>query len=205
MRTVTALFDRYGDAARAVKALQEGGIAGEEISVLASRTGRELDAVDADTAAEGAGAGAGIGAVLGGAGGLLAGLGALAIPGIGPVIAGGWLVSTAIGAVTGAALGGAAGGIMGALIEAGVPEEEAHAYAEGVRRGGTLVSVRTNEEKARLADAVLHDAGTVDMDDRRRAFEHSGWDRFDSEADPYSSEEVQDWRDNYLARVPPVL
>jgi hypothetical protein len=81
---------------------------------------------------------AGIGAALGGAAGLLAGLGAFVLPGIGAVVAAGWLASALAGAVA----GGAAGGVAGALIEAGVNENEAAGYAEGVRRGGTLLTIR---------------------------------------------------------------
>ena len=74
--------------------------------------------------------------------GLLAGLGMLAISGLGPVVAAGWLVSTAALAVT----GGAAGGLIGSLTQHGVDEDEDNAYAEGVRRGGTLVTARVPEE-----------------------------------------------------------
>ena len=95
---------------------------------------RDRDGVD--DRAEGAGKGAGIGATAGGVVGLLTGLGLLAIPGVGPVVAAGWLVATAAGA----AVGGTAGGIIGALTQAGTSEEDAYIYAEGVRRGGTLVS-----------------------------------------------------------------
>jgi hypothetical protein len=82
--------------------------------------------------------GAGIGAALGGAPGLLAGLGAFILPGIGAVVAAGWLASALAGTVA----GGAAGGVVGALIEAGVSENDAEGYAECVRRGGTLVTIR---------------------------------------------------------------
>ena len=81
---------------------------------------------------------AGIGAALGGAAGLLAGLGAFVLPGIGAVVAAGWLASALAGAVA----GGTAGGVVGALIEAGLSENDAAGYAEGVRRGGTLVTIR---------------------------------------------------------------
>jgi hypothetical protein len=66
----------------------------------------------------------------------------MAIPGVGPVVAAGWLAATTLGAVTGAVACGAAGGLIGALTDSGVPEEHAHVYAEGVRRGGTLVTAR---------------------------------------------------------------
>ena len=104
-----------------------------------------------DDRAEGAAAGAGIGATLGGVAGLLAGLGMLAIPGIGPVVAAGWLASTAAMA----AAGGTAGGLIGALTQAGHDENEAHAYAEGVQRGGTLVTVRVDDSRAATAEAIM--------------------------------------------------
>src|SRR6185437_13482826 len=97
-------------------------------------------------AASGAGTGATTGAVLGGGAGLLAGLGMLAIPGVGPVVAAGWLVATLAGAGAGAAVGAAAGGLVGSLTAAGVPEREAHVYAEGVRRGSSLVTVRAGPD-----------------------------------------------------------
>ena len=103
----------------------------EQLRKLAGRQERWLP-----TFAEDAGKGAGIGAAVGGVGGLLTGLGLMAIPGVGPVVAAGWLAATAAGAVTGAAVGGAAGGIIGGLTDAGVSEDDAHVYAEGVRRGG---------------------------------------------------------------------
>src|SRR5205085_5078419 len=113
------------------------------------RIDRDGDGVD--DRAEGAGTGAGIGAGIGGAAGLLAGLGLLAIPGVGPVVAAGWLVATAAGAATGAVVGGAAGGLVGSLTGAGVPENDAHFYAEGVRRGGTLVTARVDDARASAA------------------------------------------------------
>lgn len=94
---------------------------------------------------------AGIGAALGGAAGLLAGLGAFVLPGIGAVVAAGWLASALAGAVA----GGAAGGVVGALIEAGISENDAAGYAEGVRRGGTLVTVRvTSQDRAFYHDIL---------------------------------------------------
>src|SRR6059058_1953669 len=149
--TISRLYDTYSDAERAVTRLEEAGVPHSDISIVAnnsdnwygSRSGKvDRDADGVDDRAEGAGKGAGIGAGIGGAAGLLAGLGLLAIPGLGPVVAAGWLASTAVGAAAGAATGG----IVGALTEAGISKEDAHVYAEGVRRGGTLVS-------GRIADA----------------------------------------------------
>lgn len=155
MRTVTGLFDNYDDAKTAVGQLESAGIASKNISIVSNTNdGRKVED-QGNNAAEGAGTGVGIGAVAGGAGGLLAGLGMLAIPGVGPVVAAGWLVATLTGAVAGAVVGGAAGGVVGALISSGVPEEDAHVYAEGVRRGGTLVTAQVEEDEAVSAEAIL--------------------------------------------------
>ena len=97
---------------------------------------RDLDGKD--DRAEAAGTGAAIGAAAGGAAGLLTGLGLMAIPGVGPVVAAGWLVAT----LAGAAAGGVTGGAVGALTEAGISKDEADVYAEGLRRGGAVVSAR---------------------------------------------------------------
>src|SRR6188474_1765526 len=145
--TVSRLYDSYADARSAVARLEAAGVPHSDISIVANNSedwfNKEGGKVDrdrdgTDDRVEGAGTGAGIGAGLGGAAGLLAGLGLLAIPGLGPVVAAGWLAATAVGAAAGAATGG----IVGALTQAGVSEEDAHSYAEGIRRGGTLVSAR---------------------------------------------------------------
>jgi hypothetical protein len=98
--------------------------------------------------------GAGIGGALGGVAGLLAGLGLLAIPGLGPVVAAGWLASTAAGAAAGAATGG----IVGALVDSGEPEENAHVYSEAVRRGASLVSIRASDAQAPQARKFSNDS-----------------------------------------------
>lgn len=172
-QTITALFDRYSDASDAVHRLKAAGIPDDEISIVSNDAAeRDRYGENVDTAeAAGGGAGAGIGAAVGGGVGLLAGLGLLAIPGIGPVVAAGWLASTALGAVVGAG----AGGLVGALTGAGIKEADAHTYAEGVRRGGTLVTVRTDEvNAARVAD-ILDDEGVVDMVEREAAWRRDGW------------------------------
>ncbi len=159
--TISRLYDSPADAERAVARLEAAGVPHSDISIVANNSdswfssdnnvNRDHDGVD--DRAEGAGKGAGIGAGVGGAAGLLAGLGLLAIPGLGPVVAAGWLAATAVGAAAGAATGG----IVGALTEAGVSEEDAHSYAEGVRRGGTLVSARVaGADRGRL-DGILNE------------------------------------------------
>jgi len=202
MRTITALFDTYDHAASAVRAVRDAGIPSADISMIANNVAGELDADS--HAEEGAAAGAGVGAVAGGGAGLLAGLGAVAIPGIGPVIAAGWLLATAVGALAGAAVGGAAGGLLGALANAGVPEEEAHVYAEGVRRGGTLVSVRADDTRADSVAAILSHAEGVDIDARKADYIAEGWRGFDEEAPAYSEEQIRDYRTAY-GNVPPIV
>ena len=122
----------------------------------------------------GAGAmkGAGTGAAIGGVLGLVAGVASLAIPGVGPIIAAGPIAS----ALAGAGIGAAAGGIIGALANMGVPEEHAHYYAEGVRRGGTLITVRAEtDEAAECAQRVMHEHGAADIEERGSQWRNEGW------------------------------
>lgn len=173
MRTVTGLFDTYDHAASAVRSLKDAGIASEDISIVANNSSGEIH--DHEDEGGGAATGAGLGVATGGGIGLLAGLGALAIPGIGPVVAGGWLLTT----VVGAAIGLASGSIVGALLDAGVSEEDAHVYAEGIRRGGTLVTARVEDTRAEAANAILRNAQGVDVAARRETYTAEGWSRFD--------------------------
>jgi uncharacterized membrane protein len=173
-RTITRSYDNYETAAAVVRNLEDAGISSSDISVV----GRDERAKDSN-AAEGAGIGAGIG----GAAGLLAGIGMLAIPGIGPVVAAGWLASTAAGAVAGAA----AGGLVGSFTSAGVDEDEAHYYAETVRRGGTVVSVKVADEHAATVETIMDGASPIDRDSRLAQYRQEGWTRFDEKAEPFRS------------------
>jgi hypothetical protein len=200
--TISRLYDTYADAERAVRGLEAAGVPHSDISIVANnsdnwfstdkKVDRDRDGVD--DRAESAGKGAGIGAGLGGAAGLLAGLGLLAIPGLGPVVAAGWLASTAVGAAAGAATGG----IVGALTEAGISKDDAPVYAEGVRRGGTLVTARVADaDRARL-DSILNQSA-VNLQDRRAAWQKSGWNTFDPSSKPYGADEVRKERQLYGA------
>ncbi|MCX2699376.1 MULTISPECIES: hypothetical protein [Brucella/Ochrobactrum group] len=192
MRTITGLFDVYSSAKVAVSELESAGIPSSDISIVSREDEKDSNS------AEGAGVGAGIGAAVGGAGGLLTGLGIMAIPGVGPVVAAGWLAATLTGAVGGAVVGGAAGGLIGAFTKAGVPEEDAHLYAEGVRRGGTVVTAKVPDDRYAEADAILSRSNRVDLVERRRVYTEDGWQRFDTAAAPYTAEEVQRERSRYL-------
>lgn len=195
MKTVTGLFDDYSDASAAVSALEARGIPSDDISIV-SNNADERHGTDSN-AAEGAGTGAGIGAAVGGVGGLLTGLGIMAIPGVGPVVAAGWLAATAAGAVAGAVAGGAAGGLIGALTESGVSEEHAHVYAEGVRRGGTLVTAKVDDNLRDEAEAILKKSNWVDPVARRDAYTQQGWTKFDETAEPYGPSQVEEERNRY--------
>jgi hypothetical protein len=147
--TIVGLFDYYSNADGAVQALQDYGVDGSRISVVT----RDNDTIERGNTT---GAGAATGAAAGGLVDLLAGFSTLVIPGIGPVIATGTLASaltTTLGMTTvGAGLGAAAGDLLGALVDLGFSREDAEFYAEGVKRGGILVSVQADlEEKMRSA------------------------------------------------------
>jgi hypothetical protein len=208
MTVISRLYDNYSDAARAVSELERAGVPHDDISLVANnsegwysdddrgsrRVDRDGDGVD--DRAEGAGAGAGIGAAVGGTAGLLAGLGLLAIPGLGPVVAAGWLASTAALALA----GGTAGGIIGALTQAGVSEDEANVYAEGVRRGGTLVTARVPDGERSRYEAIL-DRSAVNIRERASLYQQGGWSRFDPNAPTYTDEQVRRERELYRSRM----
>lgn len=192
MKAVSGLFDTYEHALQAVHALKEAGITSADVSLIANSpegVGEPFDIVGRDLTA-----GAELGAALGGAGGLLAGLGLIAIPGLGPVLAGGWLVAAVIGAVAGAGVGAATGGIIGLLTSAGVPEPDAQVYAEGLRRGGALVTARVSDDQAETVFDVLRRANGIDIEDLRRAYEQEGWSGFDDNLSDPSAEEQRDYR-----------
>jgi len=217
MRVFTRLYDDHDDAVHVVQALEAAGVPHADISLVANNadnrhdmttdgtaTGTETgtamsgtttsstamsgttdDATDAEST--GAGTGASIGTILGGGAGLLTGLGMLAIPGVGPIVAAGWLIAT----LTGAGVGAAGGGILGSLTGAGVPEEHAHVYAEGVRRGGTLVTVRADDSQASRIEAVLDQKTPVDVDARRADYQGAGWTGFSDTAPPLAATDVE--------------
>jgi hypothetical protein len=192
MQVYSRVYDSYSQAEQAVIALEEAGVPSDDISLVANKNISEKYA-DVDEASSTA-TGAGLGAALGGGAGLLAGLGLLAIPGLGPVVAAGWLASTAVGAVAGSA----AGGLIGALVDAGTSEEDAHVYSEAVRRGGTLLTVRT-DVPANVVTEVLDRYEPVDPAVRRREYESSGWKEYDPDAEDYEldDDEIERMRRRY--------
>jgi hypothetical protein len=188
--TVTHLYDDYGKAQEAVRALEASGFTDSEVS-LASRFRDNGELVDD---ASGAATGASVGAVAGAGTGLLTALGVIAIPGVGPLVAAGVLATMLAGAATGAA----AGGILGALTNYGVSEEDAHVYSEGIRRGGTLVTVQAADNRAQMARDILNRYDPVDVAARRDAYKKGGWTRYDPKAPGYTRDEIRAERDRYL-------
>jgi predicted flap endonuclease-1-like 5' DNA nuclease len=161
-KTVAALFANHSEASEAMHDLIDHGMSRSDISLMTRDDAKAEVYTSPDDDSTGFLRGAGIGGAAGGITGLVVGLSALAIPGIGQAIVAGPLVA----ALLGAGLGAAAGGVTGALMDMGVPEEHARAYGEGVRRGGVLVTVAVTEKKAEGAAAILARHSPVDLSKR---------------------------------------
>lgn len=201
--TITRLYNSHAEADAVVNALRSANVPERHISVLASNadewhrdrkpaTYPDKDLDGRDDRGEAAAAGAGVGAAVGGTVGALTGLGIMAIPGVGPIVAAGWLVAT----LTGAAAGGATGGVIGAFTQAGASPEEAEVYAESLRRGGAVVSVKAEDaDRGRIASIM--DRSSVNLTNRGTAYREAGWSRFDVGATPYTAEQVRRERDLY--------
>ncbi len=157
-KSVFGIATTHGQAERIVQQLQAQGFAASEISVLMPDTGgtRDVGHVKATKAPEGATTGAATGGATGGVIGLLAGIGALAIPGVGPFIAAGPIMAALSGAAVGAAIGGGIG--------LGIPEIEAKRYDEKLKKGNYLLAVHTDEsEDVDRAKHIFKTAGAEDI------------------------------------------
>lgn len=157
--TVAAVFNDRDDAQDAINALRDAGFAADDISILA-RDRNTAGQIAEDTGTEmatGAATGALAGGLLGGVAGWLVGIGALAIPGVGPIIAAGPLAA----ALGGAAIGAAGGGIIGALTGMGIPEDEAKYYDTEFKRGGIVVTAQTRGRYDEARD-ILREYGGRD-------------------------------------------
>jgi uncharacterized protein (TIGR02271 family) len=188
--TVVGLFDDHATAEKVVRALQSAGFDRDDIGLTTRQQDESGEYVyDKDQvpnphagdteAPEGAGAGATAGTVLGGLGGLLAGLGLLAVPGIGVIAAAGPL-GVALTTAAGAGIGAASGGLIGGLVGLGIPEEHAHYYAEGIRRGGTLVTVGATDANYASAVEVMRNHGAADINQRGAYYKSQGFEKFES-------------------------
>lgn len=160
--SVFGIFASRASTENAVDQLKLAGFRNSDISVLMADkdTTKEFAHEKHTKAPEGAATGAGAGLVIGGAFGWLAGIGALAIPGVGPLIAAGPIMA----ALAGAGIGSTVGGISGALIGFGIPEFEAKRYEGSVKNGGILLSVHCDtDDWADRAETVLKDNGARDI------------------------------------------
>ncbi len=210
-KTVVGLFDTVDEAQGVVQDLTNSGFNRNDISLVANDangksgnvkpTGKtSADTGDGEEAAEAAGSGAVSGTMVGGGLGLLAGLGALLIPGIGPVVAAGPIATVLGMTAAGAGIGAAAGGLIGALTKAGVPDDDANYYAEGVKRGGTLVMVKAEEDQADSAYDIMQRHGAVDIDERGADYRKEGFTKFDETSQPYDAQQVDTYRTNYASQ-----
>lgn len=199
MITLVRSYDSHAQARAAVNAIEKLGVPASDISLIANGTLGTTPETDdvAETAT-----GAGIGGVVGGGAGLLAGLGMLAIPGLGPVIGVGWLAATAMGAAAGVVTGG----IVGALVNAGADQEEAEIYSESIRRGATMVTARLPAQDVSRIDKVLESYGPIDPAHRGEEYRRQGWAGFDADAQPSPRAETEaererrDWRDQGMGK-----
>jgi hypothetical protein len=221
MKTIVGSFDSFEEAKRVSQDLMDEGFRDADVNVVASNLRGEYaggppgdyarpssDAalpaggeglvrdrpVDKDVDdTSGAAAGAVTGGVVGGAAGLAASLMGLAIPGIGPIIAAGPIVAT----LSGAGVGAVAGGLIGGLTDMGVSKTDAEYYAESVRRGGALVTVRADDTRADRAADIMREHGAVDIEQRAEQWRERGWSGWNDKAGPYTAADLERDRDLY--------
>jgi hypothetical protein len=195
--TICRLYDSYTDANRVVVMLEAAGLPPSETSVISNNSDTWYSATKtanvvpvrnygasskADGNVEGAALGAAIGATAATAASLVT---MLAIPGVGA----GWLAAL-LGSV---AIGGVAGGLLGALTNAGISEEDAQVFVEGVRRGGTVVAARVPQSELPRIVPIMNQSA-VNPQERSELYRKSGWQSFDPNAVPYTADQVRSER-----------
>lgn len=205
MKTVVGLYEDIADAQAAINDLVRLGFDRSNISLVATdrwdAQNKGIGAIDADNdgVPDGAqlgndvAAGMATGGVVGGLGGVLLGLGALAIPGFGPLIAAGPLVA----GLTGAGIGAAVGGLVGALVNWGVPQTDAELYAESVRRGSVLVGLKTEESRVAQATEIMNRHAPIDIERRSEYWRTTGWTGFDASSAAWTADQMTADQLNY--------
>lgn len=187
--TVVGIFATADQARSVVEELRRNGFPQSAISMIirSDGAGQQIEPVShAMKDAE-------IGAAAGGISGALLGLAAAAVPGIGPVLVMGPLMA----ALGGAGIGAIAGGLIGELHKAGVPHEEARNYAETVRRGDAIVTVRADSAMAERARRIMDTRGAIDLDVRMASWRKRGWSGHDPGLEPLSEDELRREREFY--------
>ena len=204
-KTIVGLFDTFAHAQSAVNDLVSAGFSRDDISVVANNAAGEFGTHDVDkdggiNVSQGVGdavKGAAKGGLFGGLTGLAAAVALALVPGIGPIAAIGPLAAF----FGGATLGATAGGIIGGLTGLGVPESEAHYYAEGIRRGGTLVTIHADDARADEATSILNRYNPVDMTNRADTYRKSGFSGYSDTTPHYTPEQITAERAAYVAPV----
>ncbi len=168
--TVVAVYLDRKQARQAFTALVESGVDPKHISLLTEQNADDVHEISGRQVAEGAASGAVGGGLVGG----MVALAALAIPGLGPIVAAGPIAAT----LTGLTVGAAAGGVLGALTGLGLPAEDAEAYAEAVRRGATLVAVNVDDTETIHVRDILDSHSPIDLADRVESWREEGWTGF---------------------------
>ena len=202
IKTVVGSFDNFAAASKVAASLMAAGFMQSDINVIANNTARAEQVpgttregtADADDSGNAA-AGALTGGAISGAAGLAISLMGLAIPGIGPILAAGPIVT----ALAGAGAGAVAGGLIGGLTEIGVPENDANYYAESVRRGGALVTVRADGDRVDEAEDIMRHHGAVDIEDRAEQWRGSGWSGYSQDATPFTYDQIEKERTRYAS------
>ena len=199
--TMCRLYDSYTDANRIVVLLEAAGLPTSETSVISNNSDTWFSATKTanvapvrnygasskrDGKVEGAALGAAIGATAATAASLVT---MLAIPGVGAVVGAGWLAAV-LGSMS---IGGVAGGLLGALTDAGIGEEDAQVFVEGVRRGGTVVAVRVPQSELSRIVPIMNKSA-VNLQERCELYRKAGWQSFGPNAVPYTADQVRSGR-----------
>jgi hypothetical protein len=180
-KTVIGFFRSRGEAEEAINALVSEGYNHSDVSLLAGDRATQAEtpaigpvhSVGGDTEA-------GRDAFIGGVAGLVAGVLATVLPGVGAILA----IGPIAGAIGGLGLGAGVGGVIGLVRDLGVSEDEAEYYMEGMRRGGAMVTLECADDRAGHAESVLKRVGAVDIKEEAEAWRSTGWTGFDREATP---------------------
>lgn len=199
IKTVIGSFDNFAIASLVAADLIAAGFMQSDINVLSNNTSREITdpigSIPID--ANGEASSAVTGGAIGGAAGFAIGLMGLAVPGVGPILAAGPIIT----ALAGAGAGAVAGGLVGGLTNVGVPEKDAQYYAESIRRGGALVTVKVDLSRVEEAEHLMRRQGAIDIEERIEQWKGNGWSGYDAEAGPYSFDQIEQERQRYAGRT----
>lgn len=165
-KTVIGVFKSQSDAEQAISQLRQQGFQNEEINIVSKKQGGKQGGKDVEYVDDDITDGALTGGTIGGIGGLILGAGALAIPGVGPIIA--------AGPIAGALSGAVAGGVAGGLIDWGIPAEVSRHYEKEVAEGGILAVIRTSSQKVDQAAQVLRQNGAKDVESHNATASNQG-------------------------------